>query len=301
MLAGLGAVAFILNERRVREPLLRLSYFRRPASAGSTFLAFVIYFGVFSIFFFTAHYLQVVVGASPYQTAIDFLPMAGGMIVASSLTGPWVARQGPRIPMTVGALLAGGGMLVTNAVLGPHVGFAPLGWVLALVGIGFGIALVPITSTSLSSIPPEDSGMGASTTNTSRELGAVFGVAVLGSLVNAHLTGQLASRLKAIGIPPHFQNIVITAVTTGKVPGSGSAVRHSSAPSIQHIINEVINAAFGAFGDGLHQALLLSGTLILLGAVVAALTIRNVGEQGPAPVLRSDTRSARIQAVPSAH
>lgn len=273
-LAAVGAAAFVAVELRTHDPLLKLNYFRRPAFAGSTFLAFVIYFGVFSIFFFTALYLQVVVGASAYQTAVDFLPMAASMIIASTLTGPWVARIGPRIPMVTGSVLAGAGILVTSAVLGPQVGLADLGWVLSVVGIGFGIALVPITSTALSSIPPEDSGMAASTTNTSRELGAVFGVAVLGSLVNAHLTGQLAGRLKAIGIPPHFQNIVITAITTGSVPGSASAARRSSSPAIQTIINKVVHAAYTAFGDGLHQALVLSGSLILLGAVVAAMTIR---------------------------
>jgi hypothetical protein len=98
-------------------------------------------------------------------------------------------------------------------------------------------------------------------------------VAILGSLVNAHLTGQLINRLRQIGIPPHFQNIVITAISTGRVPGSGSSVRHNSNPAIQTLINKVINAAFGAFGDALHQALLLSGVLILVGAVVAVTTL----------------------------
>lgn len=272
-IGAVAAVAFVIRERRARSPLLHLSYFRRGPFAGSTFVAFAIYFGVFSIFFFTALYLEVVVGNSPYQTAVDFLPMAAGMIIASALTGPWVARQGPRIPMTVGCVLAGTGILLADAYLNPHVAFGTLAWVLAVVGIGFGIALVPVTSAALAVVPPEHSGMAASTTNTSRELGAVFGVAVLGSLVNAKLTGQLAHRLKAIGIPAKFQNLVITAITHGGVPGSSSAERHSSNASVQKLINEVINAAFGAFGDGLHEALLLSGILILVAAAVGLATV----------------------------
>ena len=107
--------------------MLDLSMFRLPPFVGSNFVAFVAYFGTFSIFFFTALYLQVVANASAYQTAIDFLPMAAGLIIASALTGPLVARIGPRWPMTIGCLLAGGGILVANAVLSPTVDFGTLG------------------------------------------------------------------------------------------------------------------------------------------------------------------------------
>ena len=90
--------AFILVEHRVRRPILDLALFRRGPFTGSVFVAFAAYFGTFSIFFFTALYLQVVVNASAYATAATFLPMAFGLIIASVVTGPWVARQGPRPP-----------------------------------------------------------------------------------------------------------------------------------------------------------------------------------------------------------
>ncbi len=92
VLCGLSGVAFVVTERRVKSPMLELTMFRRPPFTGSIFVAFVAYFGTFSIFFFTALYLQVVVGASAYQTAVDFLPMAAGLIIVSALTGPLVAR-----------------------------------------------------------------------------------------------------------------------------------------------------------------------------------------------------------------
>jgi MFS family permease len=219
----------------------------------------------------------VVANASPYQTAVDFLPMAAGLIISSLLTGPWVARVGPRIPMTVGCLLAGAGVLATGAVLGPHISFGTLGWVLPIAGIGFGIALVPITSTPLTVVPPERSGMAASATNTSRELGAVFGVAILGSIVNGKLTGGLAARLKAIGIPPSFQSLVLHAVTGGGLGGgSASKAEQSKNAAIAKIATKVVNAAYNAFGSGLHVSLEISGGLLVAGAAVAALTIHRV-------------------------
>ncbi len=280
VLCGVSGVAFVITEHRVKSPMLDLSLFRRPPFSGANFVAFAAYFGTFSIFFFTALYLQVVANASAYQTAIDFLPMAAGLIIASGLTGPLVARIGPRWPMTIGCLMAGGGILIADAVLDPTIGFATLGWALPIAGIGIGMLLVPVTSVPLTVVPPERSGMAASATNTSREMGAVFGVAILGAIVNAKLTGDLAARLKAIGIPPSFQSLVEHAIQTGGASGgAASSAEHSKNAAVAQISTKVINAAYDAFGSGLHEALLLSGSLILVGAVVAFFTIhRSRGE-----------------------
>ncbi|MGH9090569.1 MAG: hypothetical protein ACRDZR_04175, partial [Acidimicrobiales bacterium] len=104
---------------------------------------------------------------------------------------------------------------------------------------------------------------------------AVLGVAVLGSIVNSKLTGQLAARLGAIGIPPSFQSLVLRAVTGGGLGSSGQATsaEHSKNATVARIATKVVHAAYDAFGAGLHQALEISGALLLLGAVVAALTI----------------------------
>ena len=162
--------------------------------------------------------------------------------------------------MTVGCLLAGGGILLASAVLGPNVDFSTLGWVLPIAGIGLGMLLVPVTSVPLTVVPPERSGMAASATNTSREMGAVFGVAILGSIVNAKLTGDLAARLKAIGIPPNFQSLVEHAIQTGGTSGgAASSAEHSNNATVARIANKVINAAYDAFGSGLHEALVVSG------------------------------------------
>ncbi len=277
VLSGLTAVVFVAVERRTKSPMVQTSLFAKPPMAGSNFAAFAAYFGIFSIFFFTALYMQVVANASAYQTAIDFLPMAAGLIISSILTGPWVARMGPRVPMTVGCLLAAGGVLVTGALLNPNIGFSTLGWVLPIAGVGFGMALVPITSTPLAVVPPERSGMAASATNTSRELGAVFGVAILGSIVNARLTGGLATRLKAIGIPPSFQSLVLHAVTGGGLSNNAATkAERSKNAAVAKIATKVVRAAYDAFGSGLHTSLEISGGLLCAGAVVAAITIHRV-------------------------
>jgi EmrB/QacA subfamily drug resistance transporter len=278
-LSALSAVAFIVAERRHVNPMLDLGLFRRGPMLASNFVAFAAYFGTFSIFFFTALYLQVVANASAFQTALDFVPMAVGLIAASLATGPWVARMGARVPMTVGALLAAGGIMATGAVLSPQISFSTLACVLPVAGVGIGIVLVPATSVPLTVVPPERSGMAASATNTSRELGAVFGVAVLGSVVNAKLTGGLAVRLKQIGVPPSFQSLVQHAIATGGESGSAAtSAEHSKNAAVSKIATKVIHAAYDAFGSGLHLALWISGGLLVVGALVAAQAVHRSAE-----------------------
>ena len=160
-------------------------------------------------------------------------------------------------------------------MISPSVGFSPLGWTLLVAGAGIGIAMVPVTSTTLSTVPPEHSGMAASMTNTSRELGAVAGVAILGSLVNGQLTTNLLHRLTAIGIPKSFQSEVITAVTTGTF--STQAKNFVGGKAIEAIVNKVVSAAYGAFGHGLDISLTAAGSLMVLSAIVAFTTTRSVG------------------------
>ena len=265
-------VAFVAVERRVASPMLNLEFFRRRAFAGSTFIAFASYFSIFSIFFFVALYLEVVASVAAYNLALDFVPLLGGMVLASIFTGRWVGRVGSRVPMTVGCLIAAAGVLLTDIFIGPSAGLTSVGWTMGIAGIGFGILVVPVTSTALTSIPAEHSGMAASTTNTSRELGAVAGVAILGSIVNGQLTVQLTSRLVAIGIPATFRSQIIAAVTTGSLSAQEKGLSGKTSAAVQAIINKVVAAAYQAFGHGLNLALGISCLLLLISATVAYFT-----------------------------
>jgi len=138
-----------------------------------------------------------------------------------------------------------------------------------------------MTSSVLTLVPAERSGMAASTVNTSRELGGVFGVAVLGAIVDAQLTAHLARKLGELGVPANFRSLVVDAVTHGGLPTSPSAVSNPAAAGHETLVAQVIHAAEDAFGAGLHVALVLAAALLLATAVVAAL-----GQTAAAPTER---------------
>jgi EmrB/QacA subfamily drug resistance transporter len=267
----LAAAAFVRQEHRAPHPLLDLRFLRIPQFATANVVAFCSYFATFAIFFFTALYLQEVAGYSGYRIALAFLPMAALLILASLLAGRWTSAAAQRWSITGGCLLFGAGLLLTNACLSPTPPYLPLVAALALTGAGIGTSVVPATSSAMAAVPAERSGMAASATNTSREVGAVIGVALLGALVNAELRATLTGKLNHLGIPPSFQQLVIHALETGGVPPSGQSA--GAPPGEASLVRHVIQAAYAAFQAGLHAALYLSAGLVLGAGILAALTL----------------------------
>src|SRR5579884_415887 len=263
---------FVLVEQRVPDPVLKLHFLRNPTFAAANVVAFAANLSVFSVFFFTALYLQLISDFSGYQIALVFVFLAVAMIVAGPLAGQWTARAGPRIPMVLGCALAGLGLFLVNWKLTATTSVGALAWPLGIAGLGFGIALVTMTAAVLTLVPAEQSGMAASTVNTSRELGGVFGVAVLGSVVNAQLTSGLTHKLVKLGIPATFRRIVIQFVTTG---GNLTTAENSpAARGHEKLVAKVLVAAEGSAGHGVHLSLRIAGAIVLAAAVVAAFAAR---------------------------
>jgi EmrB/QacA subfamily drug resistance transporter len=271
--SALSTGAFLWRERRAAHPLLDLSFLRVPSFATPNIVAFCAYFATFAIFFFTALYLVEVAGFTGYRIAEVFLPMMVLMMTASVLAGRWASAIGVKWLLVGGCAMFAVGLVLTNAVISPSPPFFGVAASLALTGIGIGTCVVPITSSVLTAVPPERSGMAASATNTSREIGAVIGVAVLGSLVNGRLHADLTARLTALHIPAAFQAIVIEGVETGAEPSNGNT--SSQAPTGEaKVVQEVIHAAYSAFQSGLHVALYLSAGLMTAVAILALITLR---------------------------
>jgi EmrB/QacA subfamily drug resistance transporter len=279
-----AAVAFLWWEYKAAHPLLDVRYLRVPRFLTANVVAFCAYFATFAVFFFTALYLEEVVGDSGFEIALVFLPMTALMVLASVLAGFWTIAAGLRWSMFVGCLLFAGGLLLTAFTINPHPGYLPLAASLSLTGIGVGATVVPATSSALSAIPPERSGMAASTTNTAREIGAVTGVAILGALVDSRLQSDIINSMRHLGIPRAFQSVVINGVETGTVPSNGHS---GAAAAYGKIGEEVVHAAYDAFQSGLHAALYLSAGLVFLAGIFSFVLLAR--RESALPASQRDT------------
>jgi EmrB/QacA subfamily drug resistance transporter len=191
-LMGLAAAALAVvlwyEPRRV-DPLLDLRFFRSIPFSGATLTA-ISAFGAFAGFLFlNTLYLQDVRGLSAVRAGLCTLPLAVMTMIFAPLSGRLVGARGPRLPLLAAGvgLSAGAAMLVG---IGAH---TPLTWVIAsyvVFSIGFGLVNAPITNAAMSGMPRSQAGVAAGVASTSRQVGAAFGVAVIGSILNSGLHGS---------------------------------------------------------------------------------------------------------------
>ena len=227
------------------------------------------------MFFFTALYLHTCAQFSGGKIAPQFVAMAVAMVVAGQVAGRWTAARGPRGPMLLGCVLAGGGMFAVDSLLSPNVDLWELSAALAVVGLGLGLALQAVTASVLAIVPGERSGMAASTVNTSRELGGVFAVAILGAVINGRLVSDLTAKLGGLGVSQELQQLVLHAVTHGGLPANASLailanpVVAAEALTNPGILGKILDAAEASFGNALHVGLTVAAVILLAAAVIS--------------------------------
>jgi EmrB/QacA subfamily drug resistance transporter len=215
--------AFVAVERRVRDPLVDLGFFRDRQFSGAVFLAAATFFTYGGYIYLNALYLQDVRGYSALAAGFLMLPAALPALAGGPLSGYLVGTRGPR-----GVLV--GGMLVLAGGVGALAGLAedaPVAWLLGsylVIGVGYAVLSAPVSTVAVSSMPGDQAGVAAGIASSARNVGIVLGIAVLGAIV----TGR-----------------------AGFVPAPGSA-----------------------YIDALHAAYTVAAAVALVGALVAALTMR---------------------------
>ena len=181
-LAAASLFAFGMVERRSSDPMLPLGLFNHPSFRSGTSVGLLINLGLYGQLFVMSLYFQDVRGYSALRTGLALLPEAGLLVVASALSGRIMARSGPRLPMLIGLVIGGIGLLGV-ATTGAHTSYVTL--IIPLAAAGFGMALtMPAASASVMEAAPGDrGGIASGVVNAARQTGSVLGVALLGTLV----------------------------------------------------------------------------------------------------------------------
>jgi EmrB/QacA subfamily drug resistance transporter len=174
-----AAAAFVIAERRARNPMLPLELFRSRQFASANLLALVAYAALGGVIFLFVAFLQITLGYSAVQAGAATLPITLLLLTLSSPSGAIAQRIGPRIPLTVGAMVTGAGLLLMAQL---HPGDRYLTAVLpALIvfGVGLGALITPITATVLASVDSRHSGIASAVNNALSRLGQMIAVAAL--------------------------------------------------------------------------------------------------------------------------
>jgi EmrB/QacA subfamily drug resistance transporter len=211
ILAGLALLAaFVLVERRTREPMIDLALFARPRFLWGSLAATVASFALFGLLFVLPQYLQAVRGHDAMGTGVRLLPMMAGLIVGARASERSATRFGNRVPVVAGLLLLAGGLAI-GAGTDVHSGYSFVAGWMAVIGVGTGLTLAPAMDAVLGELPPERSGSGSAVTMTLRQVAGALGVALLGSLLASAYTG----RLPLPGVPTPVAHAARDSVATG--------------------------------------------------------------------------------------
>ncbi|MDX6239700.1 MAG: hypothetical protein QOG10_4515 [Kribbellaceae bacterium] len=186
----LALVGLVLYERRRSEPLLDLRFFQSAPFSGATLIAVSGFVALAGFLFLNSLYLQEVRGFSALHAGLLTLPMAAMTVVFAPLSGWIVGNRGPRLPLAVaGSMLAVSGLLLSRLTDRTTTPVLLAGYL--IFGVGFGMLNAPITNAAVSGMPRSQAGVAAAIASTSRQVGASLGVAIVGTVLNAQLTGPL--------------------------------------------------------------------------------------------------------------
>jgi EmrB/QacA subfamily drug resistance transporter len=236
-------LAFGAIELRGRQPMLDLQLFRIPAFTGAQITAFVLHGAMFSMFLYLVIYIQSVLGYSPLEAGLRFLPVS----LLSFAVAPFAGKLSERLPIRaflgVGLGLVGLGLLLMSGIE-PGDDWTTLLPGFIVSGIGIGCTNPPLATAAIGVVEPRRSGAASGINSTFRQVGIATGIAALGALFQAHLNDALGPRLGK-------------AVSAGAIPPGARG------------------AAERAFIDGLNEILVVAAIVAFVGGALAFSLVRS--------------------------
>jgi EmrB/QacA subfamily drug resistance transporter len=282
--AAVLLVAFVVVERLQSRPMLDLTLFRRPAFAGASIVAFSLSASFFAMFLYLTLYMQDVLGYSPLQAGLRFLPVTLLSFIVAPIAGKLSVRVPVRLLLGFGLVLVGIGLLAMTPM------DASSRWTVLIPGFligGAGIGLVnpPLASTAIGVVPAERSGMASGINSTFRQVGIATGIAGLGAVFQHSVTHGSTTVLRASGQAPEILGAAHGHLGTLLESGEVMKIASSLSPAARTALDHAYRVGFtGAF----TTIAIIAAVVALVGAALAFALVRSrdfvgAGELAPAP------------------
>jgi EmrB/QacA subfamily drug resistance transporter len=280
--AAVGLAGFALVEQRVREPMVDFTLFRSASFLGANMVGFIVSFAMLAMFFFTALYMQNILGYSAIEAGVRFLPSTLMIVLIAPLAGRLADRIGPRPPMVAGLSLVTLALFLQTRI-DLHTGYGLLLPAFVLMGIGMALVMSPMSTAAMNAVEPQKAGVGSGILSMSRMVGGTFGVAALGALFQHIARSDIAHSLAGTGVSAAQQERLVASL--------GTASDGSNMPAV------AADAAHNAFIHALASGMWLSAGVAALGAVLAFLLIGGKPVQQPDAATRPEAAAAVAEAA----
>ena len=226
---GLLVAAFVAWELRAPEPMLPLHLFRSRTFSLTNVASLLMFFGMFGSIFLLAQFLQVVQHYSPLQAGLRTLPWTAMPVFIAPVAGILSDRIGGRPLLVIGLGMQAIGIGWIAAIASPTVAYAALVPAFVVAGIGMSLFFAPVANMVLGSVRRDQEGIASGANNAIRELGGVFGIAVLGAVFSAQ--GSYASGAS-------FVSGMSSAVWVGAAAVAAAAAVALALPSLRQTLRD---------------------------------------------------------------
>jgi EmrB/QacA subfamily drug resistance transporter len=287
ILGGLVVLAaWVPVEQRRRSPMLDVALFRSRSFSGIMLCAVLLNGAAFSANLYTSLWLQSILGLSPLQGGLVFIPLSAVSFAVAAGAGRFSQTLPPRFVLGGGLALIGIASFLMAMVSGGS-SWTVLVPGLAVLGVGVGLANPVLASAALATVPRERSGMASGAVNTARQLGFALGVAVLGSV----FTARAGAVLRTAGTPdPSGTAAALTGGQAGQLIGAAD-------PAARGHLAGLLGDAYAA---GLRDVFLVCGVAGLLGGLLVVWLVRAAAPgHGHQPAGRAVAADAREASVPA--
>jgi EmrB/QacA subfamily drug resistance transporter len=264
-LAVVALPVFVFVENRVKAPMVQFDLLSDRDFLGAVVVAMIISFAMLGVFFFLALYMQDILGYTPLEAGIRFLPSTLMIVGIAPVAGRLSDRFGPRWLIAGGLVIVAASLFSFSriAVDSTYLDLLP-GFM--LLGIGIAMTMSPMTSAAMNAVPVQKAGIASGVLSMFRMVGGSLGVAVTGAIFQGLVSSKLDSLLGSSGVTTAQRDQISEGLGSGTVPH----IQGLDAAQTK----QVMASGSEAFVYALGHAMTVSGFVALLGAAIGATAIR---------------------------
>ncbi|MEK6250849.1 MAG: MFS transporter [Actinomycetota bacterium] len=281
-------VAFVAVELRVRAPMVEFSLFANRNFIGAVSVAFIVTFAMLGMFFFLAMYMQNILGYSPLEAGVRFLPTTLVIMAVAPISGRLSDRIGPRWPITVGLSLTALSLYMFTQITAGTT-YTDLLPAFMLMGTGVALTMSPMSTAAMNAVPVAKAGIASGVLSMFRMIGGTFGVAAIGALFQADARSRVDDLLSNSSFSAAQRSDIAHGIVSGQ-PAGAVHLNHTQATQLTHDI----------FIYALSHAMRLSTAVAVLGVIIGFTLIRS-RKAHPAPqaepAAAAGTPAAEVAAI----
>ena len=265
--------AFLAWESRYRHSMLDLGLFRVRNFAVTNLETLIVYSGLIGAFFFVTLFLQQTVGYSPLAAGFATTPISLILFVLSPVFGRIATSTGPRVPMCVGPIVGGIGLLLITRVDANANYLTDVLPGVIVFGLGLSATVAPLTATALNSVAENRVGVASGINNAVSRIAGVLAIAVFGALIAGKFGSTVDSKVADSQLSAQADQAISKAKDNPLQTPSTNGLPPAQAA-------EVESATVTGAEDGFHLAMMTAGMLMIVGGVVAGIGLRNPPREG---------------------